>query len=180
MARSLSVSLLAFGLLACSGSGSANVARQGEVTRGKADTMVSTAYTLAVGTIVQATIQDTVSSRSNTPGERVSAIVSRNVMDGGHVVIPGGAAIVLTIVRLGPARNPGDADGVIALDVTSMTVGDRPYAPSASVGSVPHSLKGRAVFGRAGAATLGDRDVIVTPGTPITITLRQQLRIPAN
>ncbi len=185
MPTSLYAGLLAFGLLACSGSGNsgsgnADVARQGEVARDKIDPVVSTAHTLAVGTVVQATIQDTVSSLRNVPGERVTAIVSRNVMDGSHVVIPGGAAIVLTIVRLGAAKTPGDADGVIALEVTSMTVGDKPYAAGASVGSVPHTLQGRAVVGRAGPTTVGDRDVIVTPGTPITITLTQQLRIPAN
>ena len=180
MPTSLYAGLLAFGLLACSGRGNADVAHQGEVAPDKVDTVVSTAHTLAIGTVVQATIQDTVSSLSNAPGQRVTAIVSRNVMDGRHVVIPGGAAIVLTIVRLLPARTPADADGVIALEVTSMTVGDKPYAPGASVGSVPHTLKGRAVVGRAGPTTVGDRDVIVTPGTPITITLKQQLRIPAN
>ena len=137
-------------------------------------------HTLAAGTIVEATIQDTVLSRSNATGEHVHAIVSRNVMDGSRVVIPGGVTIVLTIAQLRPPGNSGDADGVIALDVTSLIVDGTSYQPSASVGAVPHTLKGRAITGHEGAANVADRDVFVTPGTPITITLKQPLKISAS
>jgi len=54
-----------------------------------------------------------------------------------------------------------------------MSVGGTTYEPNASVGAVPHTLKGR-------DAEFVNRDVIVTPGTPITITLIQPLKISAN
>jgi hypothetical protein len=180
--KTLVAGLFAFGLLACSGSGSRDLASKSGVASDSAPIPVSTARTLAVGTTVQATIQQSVSSRSNTTGDHVNAIVRLNVMDdGGHVVIPGGSAIVLTIAQLAPAKNSGVADGVIALNVTAMTVGGAKYEPKASVGAVPHTLKGRGATQSVVGNTAGaDRDVIVTPGTPITITLTQPLKIFAN
>jgi hypothetical protein len=151
------------GVLACSGSDSGDLAGKGG--KGGASA-TSTLGLLAVGTTVQATIQDSISSRRSKTGAQVHAIVSRNVMDGtGRVVIPGGAAIVLTIATLGAAKGPTD-DGIITLDATSITSAGTTYTPSAGVGVVPHALLGR--------------DVIVSPGTPITITLTQPLKIAAN
>lgn len=136
-------------------------------------------YTLAAGTTIKASIQSAVSSRSNVVGDRVNAIVSLNVMDGAHVAIPGGTAVALTIAQLRSARTPADADGTIVLDVTSLTVNGAPYTPGATVAPVPHTLKGRAADGATNALQT-DRDVIVTPGTPITITLTHPLKIAAS
>ena len=177
MARSLHVVLLACAALACD-SRSSKFERN-EASAAAAAVPASASRTLQAGTIVQASIQDAVSSRSNAPGQRVAAIVSQNVMDGATVLIPGGAAVVLTIVRLTPAHRLADADGVIALQVTSLTVGKTSYEPGATVGAVPHTLVGRAPGG-AITATQTDRDVIVTPGTPIIITLTQPLTIAAS
>jgi hypothetical protein len=175
MAKLLLVGLFAFGVLACSRSDSADLASKGEVVAsGGAIKPDSTPRTVAAGTIIKATIQQSISSGSNKTGEHVNAIVSLNVFgDGGQVVIPGGSAIVLTIARLEPAIGSGVADGAIALDVTSMTVGATTYAANARVEAVPHTLQGR-------AAAPADRDVIVTPGTPITITLTQPLKFSAK
>lgn len=174
MVKPLIVGLFAFGVLACSGSGGADRANKGEVASGTAATSDSTPRTLAVGTTIKATIQQSISSGSNKAGEHVNAIVSLNVLgDGGQIVIPGGSAIVLTIARLQPAIGSAVADGVIELEVTSMTVGATTDKASASVQAVPHTLQGR-------AAAPADRDVIVTPGTPITITLTQPLSISAK
>lgn len=177
MARSFHAGLLACALLACDSRSS--TFERNEATAAASAAPVSSTRTLQAGTIVQASIQDAVSSRTNAAGQRVTAIVSRNVMDGATVLIPGGAAVVLTIVRLTPARRPTDADGVIALQVTSLTVGKTSYEPGATVGVVPHTLLGRAAGG-AMTATQTDRDVIVTPGTPIIITLTQPLTIAAS
>lgn len=216
MSRSLLAGLLAFGLLACAGAESKDLAgKSGAAAKG----VTATSATLASGTTVSATIQDSINSRTNTVGQHVTAVVTADVTDdAGHVVIPGGSAIVLAIAELGPALNSGQADGAIALRVVSVTVGGTTYEPSASVGAVPHTLVGRgvtksavgnvvvgtavgaaigqavsknqkgtiiggaigAVAGGARAATIADRDVVVTPGTPIVITLTQSLQISAN
>jgi hypothetical protein len=168
--------LLAAAVAACSGSGGDDLANKGGVanTTAAAAAADSTPRTLAAGTTLHATIQDSISSRSSKTGGHVNAIVSLNVTDeGGRVAIPGGSAIVLTITRLAPATGAATVDGVIALDVTSVTVGATTYKPTAGVGAIPHTLQGR-------AAAPADRDVIVTPGTPITITLTQPLKISAK
>ncbi len=177
MARSFFVVLLACSALACDGSSSK--LERNEASAAASAVPASASRTLQAGTILQASIQDAVSSRTNAAGQRVTAIVSQNVMAGATVLIPGGAAVVLTIVQLAPAHRVADADGVIALKVTSLTVGKTSYEPGATVGVVPHTLLGRAAGG-AMTATQTDRDVIVTPGTPITITLTQPLTIAAS
>lgn len=131
-------------------------------------------HMLAIGTTVEATIQDVISSRTSKGGERVRAIVSRNVLDAtGRIAIPGGAAVVLTITKLTPANQTGSVDGVILLTATSVAVGDTTYAPFASVGVVPHTLA-------PANATPAGRELTVAPGTPITITLTQPLAISAH
>jgi type IV secretory pathway VirB10-like protein len=133
--------------------------------------VVAAARTIAAGTAIEATIQEPVSSRTNTAGQQVKAIVSRNVLDaGGGIAIPGGASIVLGIAVLQPAKGASAMDGSISLTMTSVVVRDTTYALSARVGSVTHTLAPI-------AGTPGDRDVVVTPGTPITITLTQPLKI---
>ncbi|MGZ8379928.1 MAG: hypothetical protein ACXW0Z_22085 [Gemmatirosa sp.] len=128
--------------------------------------------TLAAGTVVGATIQEPISSRTNHTGDRVRAVVSLNVVaPDGRVVIPGGSTVELTIARLRAATSA--ADGEVALDVAGVAAGDAHYTPSASVGAIPHTVEPA----RAGAPHPTDRDVLVTAGTPITIRLTQPLAI---
>lgn len=222
MSRTLIAGLLAFGLLGCSPAESKDLAGRSGTRNGAAVAAVAatpSSASLASGTAVAATIEDAISSRTNTVGQRVNAVVSGDVMDdAGRVVIPSGSPLVLTITKLGPAKNSGQADGAIVLDGTSVTVGGTTYDLAATVGAVPHTLKGRgitesavgnvavgtavgavlgqaigknqkstiiggaigAVAGGARAATVADRDVIVTPGAPITLTLTHSLKISAK
>lgn len=171
MKHNLISAVLASGLLAafaCSGPDASHTA--GSSANAPANGVG--VHTLASGTVVQASIQEPISSVDNAAGQQVKAIVSRNVMDGGSVVIPGGAPIALTINTLHRSTSNGTG-GLVALGVASITVGDTPYVPGASVGPVSHVLE-------PATSTTGDRDVVVTPGTPITITLTQPLKIAAK
>jgi type IV secretory pathway VirB10-like protein len=101
---------------------------------------------VADGAAVGVTIQDAISSRTNTVGQHVNGVVSGDVMDAaGAVVIPSGSPVVLTIAVLGPAMNSGQKDGTIALQATSVTVGGTTYDLNATVGAVPHTLVGRGI-----------------------------------
>jgi hypothetical protein len=215
VSRSLIAGLFAFGVLACGRAESKDVADQGGAAVASA-----TATMLPSGSIVAATIQDAISSRTDTVGQSINATASHDVMNAdGDVVIPGGSAIVLTVTKLGPAKNSGQADGAIALEGRSVTVRGTTYDfTGATVGAVPHTLKGRgvtesavgnvavgtaigAIVGQAidknkstttrggavgaaaggvRAATVADRDVVVAPGAPITITLTHSLKISAK
>ena len=175
MSRSTIAAVLAYGLLACSGSSGESVATSDTSAIGGAALPPQSERIVAAGTPIRATIQESISSRSAAAGQRVKAIVSLNVIDaGGHIVIPGGSEIVLAIAKLERPKIAGAGDGMIALSVHSIVVGTTSYEPTASVSAVPHTLQSR------DAATPNDRDLIVTPGTPITITITQPLKISAN
>lgn len=101
---------------------------------------------LAAGTLIQATTQDSLSSRRNTVGESLIALVSGDVKDpNGNVVIPAGSRVTLRIAQLEPATNQSQNDGKLALDVTSLTVRGQDYPVGIRVESTPHGLQGRGV-----------------------------------
>jgi hypothetical protein len=174
MSKALRVLSLIGCVLGCSRNNGVDVATKRGLASADAALSGLPTRKLAAGTTITATIQRPLSSQSDTVGEPVNAIVSLNVMDDGRqVVIPGGSAITLTISRLAPAATLDAIDGVIALDLKSMMVGGTTYSPTAITGDVSHTLRRR-------DTKRPDRDVIVSAGTPISITLTQPFRIPAR
>jgi hypothetical protein len=179
----IAASVAAFGLVACSGStdkqhdaagGASASAASAVVTADSIAHVTAAARTIAAGTAIEATIQEPVSSRTNHVGQAVKAIVSRNVLDaGGAVAIPGGAPIVLAIAALHAANSAGAADGSISFTMTSVSVRDTSYAPSTHVGAVGQTV-------RPSAASNGNRELLVAPGTPVTITLTHAFKMAAK
>ena len=103
-------------------------------------------HTLASGTTVGGSIQSALSSRTNKPGEAVHASVSGDVKDSrGNVVIPAGSMINMTIDKLEPGSDEVRPEGRLMLNVNSVTVNGREYPVSATIGPVPHTMKGRGV-----------------------------------
>jgi hypothetical protein len=120
--------------------------------------------TLVAGTLIQATTQDSLSSRRDMTGENVTALVSGDVEDvHGHVVIPAGSRVVLRIAQVETASNKRQHDARMALDVTSLTVRGREYPVRIRVVST--------LIHRA------SRDVVVPPGTAILFVLPQPLTV---
>ena len=102
--------------------------------------------TLPIGTAIQATLQDSISSRHNKVGDIVEARVARDITDpAGRVVIPAGARVPLTIAELAPAKGKGAADGKLAFQATSVTVNGQTYSLTAQVQPVHHELRGRGI-----------------------------------
>jgi hypothetical protein len=101
---------------------------------------------LPIGTAIQATLQDSISSRHNKVGDIVEARVARDITDpAGRVVIPAGARVPLTIAELAPAKGKGAADGKLAFQATSVTVNGQTYSLTAQVQPVHHELRGRGI-----------------------------------
>ena len=153
MSKTLLAGMLALGVVACSPA-------SGKDADGSAGRVVNYApaqRTLAVGTRINATMDDSLSSRHNEAGETLTATVSTDVKDGGgHVVIPAGSAVGLTIAQLKPATNKSQEDGTIAIDVTSVTVRGQVYRVSTQLDPVTHQLQGRGVTaGDAGKVGAG-------------------------
>lgn len=142
MSKTMLAAMLVFGFVACS------PASAKDEPAGKAGAVSSAPAqrTLSSGTSVEARIQDSLSSRHNKAGETLRATVSADVKDRyGQVAIPAGSPVQLRVAQLEAATNKSQADGKIALVVTSMTVRGQTYQISSTVNPVPHQLVGRGV-----------------------------------
>jgi hypothetical protein len=100
---------------------------------------------LATGSQVQATIADTISSRTNKPGEAFQARVSSDVKDAsGRTVIPAGSVVNGTITEVRPAPNAGET-GRLVLQVSSVSINGESYAIEGTIDSLKTVKKGRGV-----------------------------------
>jgi len=105
---------------------------------------------LAAGTVIQAILEDSINSRRDTWGKRVSGRVMQNITGPrGEILVRAGTPLRLTVTRLGPARGSGKGDLEIRAD--SITIKGRPRKLEARIKSVPYELKGRGVTGEDAA-----------------------------
>jgi len=154
MKRSRLMGMLVLVLTACTAG-----APKGESTADGALNGVPVAGSaLPNGTRVAATIQTAISSRGNTAGETLHAVVSRDVTDArGRVVIPAGSRVTLEIVQLEPGSDQVRPEGRLSLVVRSVTVNETVYPVTAALEPVAHHLEGRGITkdeaGRIGAGT---------------------------
>ncbi len=99
---------------------------------------------LASGTVIKATMNDSISSRRNKAGETVTAKTLEDLKDArGRTVIPAGSTISMTITAIKESENKSDKTGTLTLNVAEITVNGKSYALNASIDSVSRSLKGR-------------------------------------
>ncbi len=99
---------------------------------------------LASGTVIRATMNDSISSRRNKAGETVTATTLEDLKDArGRTVIPAGSKVSMTITAIKESENKSDKTGTLTLNVSDITVNGRSYGINASIDSVSRSLKGR-------------------------------------
>jgi hypothetical protein len=99
---------------------------------------------LASGTVITATMNDSISSRRNKAGETVTAKTIADIKDAsGRTVIPAGSTIKMTITAIKESENKSDKTGTLTLSVADITVNGKTYGINASIDSVSRSLKGR-------------------------------------
>ena len=151
--------LLAFGAMAATRARPRNHRTDGASAGNLPSGGTSNKRTLAIGTRVEAEIQDSLSSRVNKAGETLRATVTsdvKNVHD--VVVIPAGSSVVLTIVQLDPGNDQIRPEGRLALAVNSVTVNGDVHAVTADLEPVTHHLQGRGITkdeaARIGAGTV--------------------------
>jgi hypothetical protein len=110
------------------------------------------AVTLPAGTEFHAALVDSIHSRHDSVGQSLRAKVMQNVLGAdGSTLIPAGAPVRLTVVRLEPAKSKSSADGTLELKVEGITRGDEVLEVAAEVRPVPHELRGRGVTGSEAA-----------------------------
>jgi hypothetical protein len=120
--------------------------------------------TLATGTEIHAALDDSISSRSDTVGETVSAHVMENVTGpNGRTLVPAGTPVRFTVTGLAPAKSKS-SQGRLALRADGLALSGQLRQVKANVKPVPHELRGRGVtgseaakvgVGTAGGAVLG-------------------------
>lgn len=151
---------MALGLAACSTSAAKEVPAGGTMASSAMASSASNARTLSPGARVEATLQDSITSRSNKIGDGRRAVVSANVSDAaGNVIIPAGSTVTLSIAELETGSDHTNAQGKLRLEVTAVTINDRTYPVSADLETVPHHMQGRGITG-ADAARIGGGTVI--------------------
>lgn len=115
---------------------------------------------LAAGTLLEGTLDRTISSKSSKVGDRVTVRVANDVRNGsGLVVVPAGSTVELTITSIEPARDKSQAFGKLTLAVTGITVRGASHPIQADVSSVVTSMKGGGI-GTGEAAKVGAGAII--------------------
>ena len=116
--------------------------------------------TLPAGTLIEGTLDRTISSKTNKVGDRVSVRVANDVKNAaGLVVVPAGSTVDLSITAIEPARDKSQAAGKLTLAVTGITIRGESQPIQADVSSVITSMKGGGI-GAGEAAKVGAGAVI--------------------
>ena len=107
----------------------------------------SSENTVASGTAIELTLRDSISSRNTPAGTATGATVSHDIVDSkGRVLIPAGSPAALSISAISPSKaGDNNAEGVLELTVTSLTVRGVSHNLTAVVRDIPHTMKGRGV-----------------------------------
>ena len=118
---------------------------------------------LPTGTLIHATLEDSIHSRIDVSGKEVQGQVMENVTGSdGRVLIPAGSPVRLTVTQVKPGR--GDGKGALEMRTDSITIRGQPRVLAATIRGVPYELRGRGVTGEeaakvgvgaAGGAVLG-------------------------
>ncbi|MGH7657746.1 MAG: hypothetical protein ACREL6_05885, partial [Gemmatimonadales bacterium] len=110
---------------------------------------------LAAGTVIRASVNDSLNSRDDKPGQTLAATINTDVKDpNGRIIIPAGSTVNMTVSELKAAGNKSAEDGTLVLAVSSISVNGQDYPVDATIDSVEHYLKGRGV-GTSEAAKVG-------------------------
>ena len=118
---------------------------------------------LPTGTLIHATLEDSIHSRIDVSGKEVQGQVMENVTGSdGTLLIPAGSPVRFTVTQVRPGR--GKRKGVLEMRTDSITIRGRPRVLTATIQGVPYELRGRGVTGEeaakvgvgaAGGAVLG-------------------------
>ncbi len=118
--------------------------------------------TLASGTSIEASANDSLHSRHNKVGEKFHATIGADIKDAqGHVAIPAGSVVTFKVLVLEPAKNKNDADGRVRLAAEEVVIGGTAYPITGEAGTkfIEHDLKGQGVTAggavRVGAGAAG-------------------------
>ena len=121
---------------------------------------------LAAGTALTASTTSEVRSNKNKVGDSVMATIATDVKDNaGHVVIPAGSEVVLTVTAIKESENKSDKTGTLTLKPTSVTINGTSHPVVASIQHVDTKLEDAPRF--SGKGPILSRKHLVTEGDRI-------------
>lgn len=101
---------------------------------------------VAAGTVIHASLEDSINSRRDMDGKQVRGEVMQNITGaGGEVLVPAGSQVSFTVTRLKPGRGKGR--GELEMRADSIIIEGKSRKLEAKIDAVPHELKGRGVTG---------------------------------
>lgn len=111
-----------------------------------AATKPAASRSLASGASFGVTTATEISSRTQKPGETVTAKVADDVKDGaGRVVIPAGSVVTLRISQIKPSDSKSDNTGTLVLAASSVSINGTDYDLTGGVSGLETHLQGRSV-----------------------------------
>jgi hypothetical protein len=100
--------------------------------------------TLASGAAIAAKFDDGISSRTHKAGQKLTGTVASDVKDkSGHVVIPAGSKVHLTISAIHESERKSDKTGKLVLTPNKVVIGSRTYPLTGSAIALDRTLKDR-------------------------------------
>jgi hypothetical protein len=115
-------------------------------------------YTLASGSTLSGTANDSLHSRHNKAGELFHATLGEDVKNAaGATVIPAGSVVTFKVTHLEHANNRSEKDGHLTLEAQDVTIGGQSYPISGTADetTVEHALEGQGVTAGAAARVGG-------------------------
>jgi len=102
------------------------------------------APTLAAGTSITAATDADITSKTNKPGDEVTATIGADIKDAsGRVVIPKGSKVVLRVTAIKPSDSKSDTTGTLTLDAVGVDVNGDERPIVATISGVKTHLQGR-------------------------------------
>jgi len=100
--------------------------------------------TLAAGSTLSTSMDREISSRTDKAGGIVTGTVASDVRDAaGHVVIPAGSKVTLSITQIHESENKGDKTGKLTLTPTAVEIQGQSYALEGSAEALDRTLRDR-------------------------------------
>jgi hypothetical protein len=100
--------------------------------------------TVAAGTTLSTSVDREISSSTDKAGGTVTGTVASDVKDAaGHVVIPAGSKVTLTITQIHESENKGDKTGKLTLTPTAVEIQGQSYAIQGSAEALERTLRDR-------------------------------------
>ncbi len=100
--------------------------------------------TLVARSTLSTSMDREISSRTDKPGGTVTGTVASDVKDAaGHVVIPAGSKVTLSITQIHESENKGDKTGKLTLTPTAVEIQGQSYALEGSAEALDRTLRDR-------------------------------------